>query len=82
MMMQQGEQMAVNKVKGTLGAHPGYFDHSLPSDRARTVGMLRTHITAALAEEGGEVYVAESDATNEILGVATWHGPGNEFLST
>ncbi|KZV89603.1 hypothetical protein EXIGLDRAFT_751069 [Exidia glandulosa HHB12029] len=59
-----------------------YFDHSLPSDRDRSYNMLKTHITAALADEGGEVYVAEDNVTKQVLGVATWHGPGSEFLST
>ncbi|KZV88701.1 hypothetical protein EXIGLDRAFT_171002 [Exidia glandulosa HHB12029] len=46
--------------------------------------MLRTHITAAIADPGGEIYVAEDDSngTKEIVGVATWHGPGSAFLST
>lgn len=61
-----------------------YWDHSLPTNRARSLGMLRTHITAAMADPGGEIYVAEDDSngTKEIVGVATWHGPGSAFLST
>ncbi|EJD48813.1 hypothetical protein AURDEDRAFT_162273 [Auricularia subglabra TFB-10046 SS5] len=61
-----------------------YFGHSLPGvDSVRSRGMLKSHITAALVDPGGEVYVAETESeTPEVVGVATWHGPGSAFLST
>lgn len=58
-----------------------YFGHSLPGkDIERSRGMLRSHITAALVDPGGELYVAKTG--NEVVGVATWHGPGSGYLST
>lgn len=61
-----------------------YFGHSLPGqDSERSRGMLRAHITAALVDAGSEVYIAETESQPpEIVGVATWHGPGSAFLST
>ncbi|EJD48814.1 hypothetical protein AURDEDRAFT_162274 [Auricularia subglabra TFB-10046 SS5] len=61
-----------------------YFDHSLPGkDTERSRGMIRSHIAAALVDPGGELYVAETETeVPEIIGVATWHGPGSAYLST
>ena len=40
---------------------------------------MRAHITTAV--HGGEVYYAES-SSGEVLGVAVWFGPSQQFLDT
>ncbi|KZV85729.1 hypothetical protein EXIGLDRAFT_841250 [Exidia glandulosa HHB12029] len=61
-----------------------YFIGSL-GDSELSKALLKTHVTAALVEDAGEIYVARSgpDADgSDIVAVAVWFGPVCAYLGT
>ncbi|RPD60175.1 acyl-CoA N-acyltransferase [Lentinus tigrinus ALCF2SS1-6] len=58
-----------------------FFAFALGGDKDLQEPMHRAHITAALANNGGEVHIAELPDEG-VVGVAVWFPPGSKFLST
>jgi hypothetical protein len=59
---------------------PEYFKFALGDVKFSRV-LLKVHLMTALADDAGEIHVAET-TEDGIIGVSVWFGPGGLWLST